>query len=86
MLRVAAVLFGVAVYIYFIIDVLRTRRGDTRSLPKFVWLLVALRPSTRAPGPGRRPELPEEARRRRVDQEDAAPARRGAHRLTGLHA
>ena len=42
MLRVAAVLFAVAVYIYFIIDVLRTRRGDTRSLPKFVWLLVVI--------------------------------------------
>ena len=42
MLRVALVLLGVAVYIYFIIDVLRTPRGQTRSLPKFVWLLVVV--------------------------------------------
>lgn len=42
MLRVAAVLLAVAVYIYFVIDVLRTPRGETRSLPKFVWLLVVV--------------------------------------------
>jgi hypothetical protein len=42
MLRVAGVLFAVAVYIYFVIDVLRTPSGDTRSLPKFVWLLVVV--------------------------------------------
>jgi hypothetical protein len=42
MLRVAGVLLLIALYIYFIIDVLRTRRGDTRSLPKFVWLLLVV--------------------------------------------
>ena len=42
MLRVAGVLLAVALYIYFIIDVLRTPRDDTRSLPKFVWLLLVI--------------------------------------------
>ena len=42
MLRVAAVLLGIALYIYFAIDVIRTPRGQTRTLPKFVWLLVVL--------------------------------------------
>ena len=41
-LRVLGVLVGVALYIYFIIDVLRTPRGETRSLPKFVWLLLVV--------------------------------------------
>lgn len=42
MLRVAAVILAVAVYIYGIIDVARTPRGETRTLPKFVWLLVVI--------------------------------------------
>jgi len=42
MLRVAGVLFAVALYIYFIIDVLRTPRGEARTLPKAVWLLVVI--------------------------------------------
>jgi hypothetical protein len=42
MLRVVGVLIGVALYIYFIIDVMRTPRGETRTLPKFVWLLVVV--------------------------------------------
>ena len=42
MLRVLAVILAVAVYIYCIIDVARTPRGDTRSLPKFVWLLLVV--------------------------------------------
>jgi hypothetical protein len=42
LLRVVGVLLAVAVYIYFVIDVLRTPRGETRSLPKFVWLLVVV--------------------------------------------
>ncbi len=42
MLRVAGVLFAIALYIYFIIDVLRTPRGETRSLPKYVWLLLVV--------------------------------------------
>ncbi|MHB1067837.1 MAG: PLDc N-terminal domain-containing protein [Candidatus Nanopelagicales bacterium] len=42
MLRVLGVLVLVALYIYFIIDVLRTPSGETRSLPKFVWLLLVV--------------------------------------------
>lgn len=42
MLRVVAVILAVAVYIYCIIDVARTPRGETRSLPKFVWLLLVI--------------------------------------------
>ena len=42
MLRVAAGILAVAFYIYCIIDVLRTRSGDTRSLPRWVWLLVVI--------------------------------------------
>lgn len=42
MLRVLGVLFLVALYIYFILDVLRTPRGETRSLPKYVWLLLVI--------------------------------------------
>ena len=42
MLRVAGVLLLIALYIYFVIDVLRTPRGETRSLPKFVWLLLVV--------------------------------------------
>ena len=42
MLRVAGALFAVALYIYFIIDVLRTPRGEARTLPKPVWLLLVI--------------------------------------------
>lgn len=42
MLRVLGVIFGIALYIYFILDVLRTPRGETRSLPKYVWLLLVI--------------------------------------------
>ena len=42
MLRVAGAILAVAIYIYCIIDVARTPRGETRSLPKFVWLLVVI--------------------------------------------
>ncbi len=42
MLRVAGVLFLIALYIYFIIDVLRTPAGQTRTLPRLVWLLVVV--------------------------------------------
>ncbi len=42
MLRVLGVLVLVALYIYFILDVLRTPRGETRTLPKFVWLLLVI--------------------------------------------
>lgn len=42
MLRVAVILVALALYIYFFIDVIRTPRGQTRTLPKFVWLLIVL--------------------------------------------
>jgi hypothetical protein len=42
MLRVVGVLLAVALYIYFIIDVLRTPRADVRNLPKPVWLLIVV--------------------------------------------
>ena len=42
MLRVIAVLLGLAVYIWFIVDVLRTSGASVRTLPKFVWLLIVV--------------------------------------------
>lgn len=42
MLRVVLVLLGVAVYIYCIIDVLRSRSNETRTLPRWIWLLVVI--------------------------------------------
>lgn len=42
MLRVVGILLALAVYIYFIIDVVRTPRGQVRNLPKFLWLLVVV--------------------------------------------
>ncbi|MFZ9986204.1 MAG: PLDc N-terminal domain-containing protein, partial [Candidatus Nanopelagicales bacterium] len=42
MLRVVAVLLGLAVYIWFIVDVLRTSSASVRTLPKFVWLLIVV--------------------------------------------
>lgn len=42
MLRVIGVLFALALYIYFIIDVLRTPRGTTRNLPKWLWLIIVV--------------------------------------------
>ncbi len=42
MLRVAGVLLGLALYIWFIVDVARTPRTDVRTLPKFVWLILVL--------------------------------------------
>lgn len=42
MLRVVGILLLLAVYIWFIIDVIRTPRTQTRSLPKWVWLLIVL--------------------------------------------
>ena len=40
MLRVVGVLLGLAVYIWFIVDVIRTSGATTRTLPKYVWLLI----------------------------------------------
>ena len=42
MLRVIGVLFALALYIYFIIDVVRTPRGTTRNLPKWLWLIIVV--------------------------------------------
>ncbi len=42
MLRVVLVLLGLAVYIWFIVDVLRTPGPATRALPKAVWLLIVI--------------------------------------------
>lgn len=42
MIRVAAVLLGLAFYIYSIIDVLRCSKNQTRTLPKYVWLLIVI--------------------------------------------
>ena len=42
MLRVIGVLFALALYIYFIIDVVRTPRGTTRNLPKWLWLVIVV--------------------------------------------
>lgn len=42
MLRVAGGILAVAFYIYCIIDVLRTRSGETRSLPRWLWLILVI--------------------------------------------
>ncbi|MEX1209285.1 MAG: PLD nuclease N-terminal domain-containing protein [Candidatus Nanopelagicales bacterium] len=42
MLRVAGVLLGLAMYIWFVIDVIRTPSSSMRTLPKFVWLLIVV--------------------------------------------
>jgi cbb3-type cytochrome oxidase subunit 3 len=42
MLRVVAVLLGLAGYIWFIVDVLRTSGASIRTLPKYVWLLIVV--------------------------------------------
>lgn len=42
MLRVAGTIVLIAVYIYFIIDVLRTPSSLSRSLPRWAWLLVVV--------------------------------------------
>lgn len=41
-LRVGGVLLAIAFYIYTIIDVARTPKMSTRTLPKFVWLIIAI--------------------------------------------
>ncbi|MFM8772615.1 MAG: PLDc N-terminal domain-containing protein [Actinomycetota bacterium] len=42
MLRVVLILLAIAVYIWFAIDVIRTPASSTRTLPKYVWLLIVL--------------------------------------------
>jgi len=41
-LRVVLILLALAVYIWFIIDVARTPSTSTRTLPKYVWLLIVI--------------------------------------------
>lgn len=40
MLRVIAILVGLGIYIWFIIDVLRTPGVSVRTLPKPLWLVI----------------------------------------------
>jgi len=42
MLRVVLVLLVVALYIYFIIDVARTPKGQARTFPKWLWMLLVI--------------------------------------------
>ena len=42
MLRVIAILVLIALYISFIIDVVRTPRSQARSLPKALWLAIVV--------------------------------------------
>ena len=42
MLRVIMAILAVAVYIYCIIDVVRTPRGEARTLPKWLWLILVI--------------------------------------------
>jgi hypothetical protein len=42
MLRVVGILLLLAIYIWFIIDVIRTPAPQARSLPKLVWLLLVV--------------------------------------------
>jgi hypothetical protein len=42
MIKVAGGLVGIAFYIYSIIDVLRSEKSRTRTLPKYVWLLIVI--------------------------------------------
>lgn len=42
MLRVFGVILAVAIYIYCIIDVIRTPAGEMRTLPKWLWLILVV--------------------------------------------
>ena len=42
MLRVGAVILAIGFYIYSVIDIIRTSKTDTRTLPKYVWLIIAI--------------------------------------------
>lgn len=41
-LRVGGVLLAIAFYIYTIIDIARTPKSSTRTLPKYVWLIIGI--------------------------------------------
>ena len=42
MLRVIGAILGSAIYIYFLVDVVRSSRAGSRALPKYVWLPVVV--------------------------------------------
>lgn len=42
MLRTGGVLLALAFYIYTIIDVARTPKSSIRTLPKYVWMIIAV--------------------------------------------
>ncbi len=42
MIRFAGVLVAIAFYIYSIIDVLRSPKTQSRTLPKYVWLVIVI--------------------------------------------
>jgi hypothetical protein len=42
MLRVLGAILVIAVYIYFLVDVVRSSRAGSRALPKYVWLPVVI--------------------------------------------
>ena len=42
MLRVIGTILGIAIYIYFLVDVVRSSRAGSRALPKYVWLPVVV--------------------------------------------
>ena len=42
MLRVIGAILGIAIYIYFLVDVVRSSRAGSRALPKYVWLPVVV--------------------------------------------
>jgi len=41
-LRVVAILVGLGIFIWFILDVLRTPSSDVRTLPKALWLVIVI--------------------------------------------
>ena len=42
MLRVLGILVLIALYVSFIVDVVRTPRADVRALPKLLWLVIVV--------------------------------------------
>ena len=42
MLRVLGILVLIALYVSFIVDVVRTPRADARALPKLLWLVIVI--------------------------------------------
>ncbi len=42
MLRVLGILVLIALYVSFVVDVVRTPRADVRALPKLLWLVIVV--------------------------------------------